>query len=119
MTQVMEKNLEYYLNLNYTLLVNHIVDESGSYYYGKIVELDGCHSTADTVEELIKDLEEVKKAHIEIKLEFGDLIPEPKEMPSGNIMLRMPKTLHWKLANEAEREGISLNQYILYKLSSK
>lgn len=119
MTQVMEKNLEYYMKLNYTLIINHIVDESGTYYYGKISELDGCQSTADTIEELIKHLEEVKKAHIEIKLEYGDPIPEPKEIPSGNLMLRMPKTLHWKLAGEAEREGVSLNQYILYKLSSR
>jgi predicted HicB family RNase H-like nuclease len=117
--QVMEKNLNYYLGLDYTFIVNHIHDESGSYYYGKVAELDGCQSTADTAVELIKNLEDVKRDHLEIRLEFGDPIPEPKEMPSGNIMLRMPKTLHWKLVGEAEREGISLNQYILYKLSSR
>ncbi len=32
--------------------------------------------TADTVEELVKELQQVKRDHIEIKLQFGDPIPE-------------------------------------------
>jgi len=116
---LMEKNLEYYLGLEYTMVIRHVMEDTGNYYYGKYVELEGCQSTADTIEELIKNLEEVKQDHIEIKLEFGDPIPEPRELPSGNIMLRMPKTLHRDLIDNAEREGVSLNQYILYKLSGK
>lgn len=120
MKSVMEsKDLEYYLGLKYTMVIRHVSDDSGNYYHGKYVELDGCQSTADTVEELIKNLEAVKKDHIEIKLEFGDPIPEPRELPSGNILLRMPKSLHRDLIENAEREGVSLNQYIMYKLSSK
>jgi hypothetical protein len=30
----------------------------------------------------------------------------------------MPKTLHQLLADEAKREDVSLNQYILYRLAS-
>ncbi|WP_083888530.1 toxin-antitoxin system HicB family antitoxin [Calidifontibacillus oryziterrae] len=29
----------------------------------------------------------------------------------------MSKTLHWGLAGEAKQEGVSLNQYMIYKLS--
>jgi predicted HicB family RNase H-like nuclease len=36
---------------------------------------------------------------------------------SGKISLRLPKTLHKDLINNAKSEGVSLNQYILYKLS--
>ena len=36
---------------------------------------------------------------------------------SGKISLRVPKTLHKNLVNSAKDEGISLNQYILYKLA--
>lgn len=111
------KDLEYYLSLNYSVVVNKVEDEAGNYYYGKIAELDGCHTTAESVEELMEELEEVKRNYIEIKLEHGDPIPEPNEMPSGRVLLRMPKTLHWRLAGEAEQEGVSLNQYMIYKLS--
>ena len=36
---------------------------------------------------------------------------------SGKILLRIPKELHLHLAKIAKREGVSLNQYCLYKLS--
>ena len=36
---------------------------------------------------------------------------------SGNISLRVPRSLHKELAEAAKVEGVSLNQYALYKLS--
>lgn len=39
------------------------------------------------------------------------------ELRSGQISLRLPRTLHTDLAHRAELEGISLNQYILYILA--
>jgi len=36
---------------------------------------------------------------------------------SGKISLRVPKTLHRDLIQAAKHEGISLNQFILYKLA--
>lgn len=111
------KDINYYTSLDYTVVINKVKEGDKPYYYGKIAELDGCQTTADTVEELLKELDEVKRDYIEIKLEYGDPIPEPNEMPSGKIVLRMPKTLHWRLAGEAKQEGVSLNQYMIYKLS--
>lgn len=39
------------------------------------------------------------------------------EKYSGKFLLRIPKSLHKRLVEEAKREGISLNQYIIYKLA--
>lgn len=36
---------------------------------------------------------------------------------SGNLMLRIPKELHKTLAEAAKENGVSLNQYALYKLA--
>lgn len=36
---------------------------------------------------------------------------------SGKLVLRIPRSLHKLLKQEAEIEGVSLNQYMLYKLS--
>lgn len=36
---------------------------------------------------------------------------------SGKLMIRIPKSLHYHLTTQAKDEGVSLNQYILYKLS--
>ena len=51
-------------------------------------------------------------------IEDKEKIPEPVDKTySGKFNLRLPKSLHKKLAEEAEEEGISLNQLALYKLS--
>ena len=36
---------------------------------------------------------------------------------SGKLSLRVPRSLHKELAERAKLEGVSLNQYALYKLS--
>lgn len=36
---------------------------------------------------------------------------------SGKLNIRIPKSLHCQLSHEAKRDGVSLNQYIIYKLA--
>jgi predicted HicB family RNase H-like nuclease len=36
---------------------------------------------------------------------------------SGKLVIRLPKSLHRALKEAAKREGVSLNQYMIYKLS--
>lgn len=36
---------------------------------------------------------------------------------SGRLNIRIPKSLHQKLSQDAKNDGVSLNQYILYKLA--
>jgi hypothetical protein len=35
----------------------------------------------------------------------------------GRLTVRLPKTLHEQLAQLAEQEGVSLNQYVIYSLA--
>jgi len=114
-----KKDLDYYLNLPYNFIIRKVVDESGTYYYGKVLELDGCQSTGDTIEELNESLREALEGYIETKLEVGIDLPEPMltNDSSGKFVVRLPKSLHRRLSVEAELEGVSLNQYALYKLS--
>lgn len=36
---------------------------------------------------------------------------------SGKLNIRIPKSLHRQLSLDAQRDGVSLNQYIVYKLA--
>lgn len=112
-------NIKDYMKLPYTRLVQELNDESGHYFYGRILELDGCQSTGDTLEELYENLNEAMEGYIEMKLENGlpISIPERTEDYSGKFNVKLPKSLHRRLAMEANREGISLNQLVLYKLA--
>lgn len=115
------KSVSYYMSLPYNYLIQPISDESGNYFFGQVLELDGCQSHGDTFEEAFLNLQEAMEGWLEIKLEHGDVITEPtinvKETYSGKFVLRIPKSLHKKLSIEAQKEGVSLNQYALYKLS--
>ena len=108
-----------YMCMPYTYIIQHINDESGSYLYGRILELDGCQSTGYTADEVYKNLNEAMEGYIETKIENNVKIPLPIQTEdfSGKFVLRLPKTLHQRLAMEAEKEGVSLNQYALYKLT--
>lgn len=115
----MNKKVKDYMKLPYNYIIQQINDESGSYYYAKVLELDGCQSTGDTFEEAYKNVKDAMKGWIEVKLNAGYDIPLPKEEKdfSGKFVIRIPKTLHYRLTIEAEKEGVSLNQYALYKLA--
>jgi predicted RNase H-like HicB family nuclease len=108
-----------YLKLPYHVVIRHITDESGSYYFATVQEFDGCMSHGDTYAEACENIQEAMELWIEAKLEGGFPVPEPiqESQYSGRFVLRLPKSLHARLAMEAEKEGVSLNQYALYRLS--
>ena len=113
------KKVKEYMDLPYNYIIQPICDESGAYYYARVLELDGCQSTGDSFEEAYNNIREAMEGWIEAKLSGGFDVPLPVgyESFSGKFVIRMPKSLHYKLAVEASREGVSLNQYALYKLS--
>ena len=108
-----------YMKLPYTRLVQEMHDESGDYFYGRILELDGCQSTGETLEELYQNLNEAMSGYLEVKLSnhLPIPIPETTDNYSGKFVVRLPKSLHQRLAIEAEKEGVSLKQLALYKLA--
>jgi predicted RNase H-like HicB family nuclease len=108
-----------FLELPYHIIIQHINDESGSYYFATVREFDGCMSHGDTYTEAFENIRDAMEGWIETKLENGFPIPKPADdsQYSGKFVLRIPKTLHARLAIEAEKEGVSLNQYALYRLS--
>jgi len=83
------------------------------------MEFDGCLADGDTKEEVLQSLQEAMELWIETKLANGFEVPEPlvESSANGKFTLRLPKTLHHRLTMEAKREGVSLNQYALYKLA--
>ena len=108
-----------YMKLPYTRMVQEKNDENGHYFYGYILELDGCQSTGNTLDELYVSLNEAMEGYLEVKLENNLPIPIPEDVEdySGKFVVRIPKTLHRRLAVQADKEGVSLNQLALYKLS--
>lgn len=64
-------------------------------------------------------IESIKKANdtsLSVSLEDMDNIRAIQEY-TGKISLRVPKMLHKELAEDARENGVSLNQFIVYKLA--
>lgn len=96
-----------------------LTPDSDGYYVAEILEFEGCVTEGRTPTAALKSLERVAHDWIETKLEEDGFIPEPfasAEM-SGRFALRMPQSLHTKAAILAEREGISLNTFIVSALA--
>jgi predicted HicB family RNase H-like nuclease len=74
-----------------------------------------------TREEALSELRIVAEAYFESLRGAGKPMPLPeKVIPfSGQLRLRMPKSLHAALSNEAEHENVSLNTYLVSLLSER
>jgi len=114
-----EKELEHYAKLPYTVIVEQWDDGKGAYWVARIAELPHCLIHADTPEEVIKEIQEVKMDWLRSNLERGLRIPEPRPRRySGQIRLRISPSLHKLLTYRAETEGMSLNQYMATALAT-
>lgn len=73
----MNKTIDYYMSLSYTLIITPDVEEGG--WFIKAKELRGCMTQADKWEEVLPMIEDAKRLWVEVALEYGDPIPEPDE----------------------------------------
>ncbi|ADR37667.1 Uncharacterized protein family UPF0150 [Oceanithermus profundus DSM 14977] len=112
------KPLDYYLSLRYPITL--APEEEGG-YTAIVPDLPGCVTVGETAEEAMAMAEDAKRLWIEDAYERGEAIPVPstEREYSGRILLRMPKSLHRRLAEDAEREGVSLNQYVVALLQER
>jgi len=103
--------------LNYSITI--MWSDEDDCYIATIPELPGLSTHGETAEEALEQAKIAAEGYIEILTEDGDPIPEPLKIKSysGNLRIRLPKSLHEKLAKESEREGISLNSLIINLLS--
>ncbi len=94
---------------------------SGDNYFAEFPELPGAMTWAPTLSELEPMIEDAKLAYIEDLLQDGEEVPEPREIQdySGSLRLRIPKSVHRRLALEADKENVSLNTLMVSKLSGK
>jgi predicted RNase H-like HicB family nuclease len=111
--------LEYYLSLDYPFQAIADPDDGG--WVVVCPDLPGCLTQGDTMAELAEMAEEARRLWIETEYDLGADIPLPSypEEYSGKFNLRLPRSLHRRLAESAEREGVSLNQYVVQLLSER
>jgi antitoxin HicB len=93
--------------------------EEDNLYLAEVPELPGCVTHGETAAEAARNAEEAIEAWIEMAEEMGDPVPEPtvEKRYSGRFVARLPRDLHRRLVEEAQRQSVSLNQYVVSRLS--
>lgn len=92
-------------------------DDAG--WTATIEALPDCHGRGATPDEALERVATAMDAFLDSAKQEGRDVPDPKSQQSysGRLLLRMPQTLHAELARAAERERVSLNQFITDALS--
>lgn len=111
------KTLNDYMKMSYRMEIIEDKDEGG--FVISYPDLPGCITCGETIESAIANAVDAKRSWLEAALEDGIEIHGPDSLNnySGQFKLRIPRSLHRDLAEHAQREGISMNQYCVYLLS--
>ncbi len=73
-----EKDLDYYMNLNWTLIEGTDIDFEGNpYHYIEIEEIPSFTFCAKTIEKARENYKVQLRVILQVMLEYGDEIPEP------------------------------------------
>jgi predicted HicB family RNase H-like nuclease len=90
-------------------------------FIATIPQIKGLSTVGTTREKALSELRIAAQAYFEAFKESGKSLPPPEKVKSysGQLRIRMPKSLHEALSQEAEDENISLNTYIVTLLSER
>jgi antitoxin HicB len=97
-----------------------IPDDEGR-YAAKILEFPGCFSEGGSPEEAYANLEEAASNWIQSAVDQGMTIPPPfaTQGYSGTVSLRLPKSMHRRAVEHAQRDGVSLNQFLVSAIAAR
>ena len=98
---------------DYPFTVRPLAAEEGGGYLVEFPDLPGCISDGETVDEAIANGMDAKQGWLEVAKEQDRPIPEPGGQLSGKWVQRVPKSVHARLVERAEREGVSLNTLVV------
>ncbi len=90
-------------------------------FIATIPGIQGLSAFGETREKALSELNIASGVYFESLKKAGKQLPDEEKIISysGQIRLRMPKSLHADLSDRAKDEGVSLNTYIVTLLSER
>jgi antitoxin HicB len=100
---------------DYPFTIRHLSKDDGGGYLIEFPDLPGCMSDGETIEEAIVNGQDAVACWMDAAKEVGRAIPQPGELEkqSGKWVQRVPKSIHLRLVEKAEAEGVSLNTLVI------
>jgi predicted RNase H-like HicB family nuclease len=93
--------------------------EEDDEYIATCSSFPGLSAFGETEEEALREAKIALDLFIESYRERGIALPKPPKNPtySGQLRLRLSRSLHERAAKMASKDGVSLNQYIANALN--
>lgn len=104
----------------YSIIIRSVVVDGESLFQATIKELPDIAEYGETYADAYELAVDSIKTTAAIFSEKGRAMPPALQVAddySGRVTLRLPKSLHRRVAIDAEHEGVSLNQFIVGALS--
>jgi RNA polymerase sigma-B factor len=97
-----------------------VEDAPGGRWTAQVAEMPDCTAQGDTADEAARLVQGAmgERAASRAAKDTEKTKPRSTATYSGRLLIRMPQSLHADLAQAAEREDVSLNQFITNSLSS-
>ncbi len=94
--------------------------EEDQCHVARCLEFPSLAAHGDTIEEALQEIEYVVAESVKWLEKDGEPVPEPLGLKKfkGNLTLRIPPEKHRELAIRCAEEGVSLNRFILSRLSA-
>ena len=99
--------------------ISIVWSEDDGEYLATCASFPGLSAFGESEEEALKEAKTALQLFIESYKERGLPLPKPAKASkySGQLRLRLPKSLHERAATNASHDGVSLNQYITNALN--
>ena len=94
----MKKNLDYYMNLDYEIIVKKVKPEDGGGWFAYYKDFKGVMGDGESADASLQSAQEAFKAYVLVALENKDAISEPNEAEKSlRINISMPERLVKKI----------------------
>lgn len=106
---------------HYPLEIFYNAEDKG--FIAEAPDLPGCSAWGATEAEAAHQAQDAIRAWLKAAAAAGRMIPEPSTVEplqhySGHFVVRVPRSVHARLARKAKVEGVSLNQYVASTLAA-
>lgn len=104
----------------YAMVLSCTENGDGPHWTATVEELPGCEAHGPTPEDAAAAVAGAVERWVRAAEAEGREVPPPGAAAahSGKLLVRMPRSLHAELVRASEREGTSLNAYIVAALSA-
>jgi antitoxin HicB len=104
----------------YPIVLAEAANGDGPGWIATVEELPGCEARGPTPESAAAGMSDAVERWVREARAAGREVPPPGAAAahSGRLLVRMPRSLHAELVRASDREGTSLNAYIVAALSA-